>query len=287
MVRTGKIGFLLLVILVSLKGSMPAYQLYTDNGDKVSFEKLVQEAEEADVVLFGEQHNNAIAHWLELELAKALYDKKGKKLMVGAEMLERDDQQVLNEYLNGLTKQKHFEKEAKLWDNYETDYKPLVKLAKAEGLPFFATNIPRRYANYVAYNGPKSLDTFGQFAGEYFPELPIKMNMELEAYQKIKKMGMHASKMDYMAEAQAVKDATMAYTILENWQKDHVFLHVNGNFHARKKGGIYWYLKDSNPELSVLTIKTVAQENVGEFNTEHEGKGDFIIATPSDMTKTY
>ena len=41
-----------------------AYQLFDKNGKKVSFEKVVKKAKESDVVLFGEFHDNPIAHWL-------------------------------------------------------------------------------------------------------------------------------------------------------------------------------------------------------------------------------
>ncbi|MGV2480929.1 UNVERIFIED_CONTAM: ChaN family lipoprotein, partial [Salmonella enterica subsp. enterica serovar Weltevreden] len=46
----------------------PAYQLYSQQGKAISYSKLLKQAAEADVVLFGELHNNPICHWLELQL---------------------------------------------------------------------------------------------------------------------------------------------------------------------------------------------------------------------------
>ena len=39
-----------------------AYQLYNAKGKKISYGKMLQVLTEKDIVLFGEFHNNAIAH---------------------------------------------------------------------------------------------------------------------------------------------------------------------------------------------------------------------------------
>jgi len=45
--------------------------------------------------------------------------------MLGAEMFESDNQLIMDEYMTGKIKNlKNFEDEAKLWPNYQTDYKP-------------------------------------------------------------------------------------------------------------------------------------------------------------------
>ena len=100
-------------------------------------------------MLFGENHNDPISHWLQLELTKSLHEKHGKNLMLGAEMLEADNQVILDEYLLGFSREEDFEKEAKIWPNHKTDYRPLVRFAKDNNLHFVATNIPRRFANMV------------------------------------------------------------------------------------------------------------------------------------------
>ena len=281
------LGLFVITTFSFLKGDMPAYQLFNKAGEQTPFKQLVQKAAKADVVLFGEQHNNAVAHWLQLSLTKALHEKLGDSLVVGAEMFERDDQLTINEYLNGLIKTKHFERRAKLWDNYETDYKPVLEFAKSNELNFIATNIPRRYANFVAYHSVEALDTFSREALQYMPPLPIPMNMDLPGYKRIRKMQMHGGDAKYLAQAQAVKDAAMAKAIVDNRGADQTFLHLNGNYHSNNFEGIYWYLNEYAEDLEVLTISTVSQEAVKKLNEDHEGKADFIICTQADMTKTY
>ena len=67
----------------------------------------------------------------------------------------------------------HFEAEARLWDNYNTDYYPVVFFAKEHGIPFVATNIPRRYANSVKNKGIEVLDSLSDEAKRYIAPLPV------------------------------------------------------------------------------------------------------------------
>ena len=53
-----------------------AYVFFDKNGRRTSYKKLLRKSEKADIVLFGEYHNNPIAHWLELELLKDLQPKR-------------------------------------------------------------------------------------------------------------------------------------------------------------------------------------------------------------------
>jgi len=136
----------------------PAYRLYDSEGRPVDYEQMIRTLGKADMVFFGEEHNNPIAHWMEREVMVSLYELRGKDLMMGAEMIEADNQLILDEYLQGLIPVKKFESEARLWKNYKTDYKPLVDFARDSGLVFVADNIPRRYASIVAKKGFEGLE---------------------------------------------------------------------------------------------------------------------------------
>ena len=97
------------------------FRIFDGNGQEASYKDMLKASEKAEVVLFGEEHNNAIAHWLQLELTKDLAEKK--KLILGAEMLEADNQKQLDQYLKGEINQKQLDTTARLWPNYKTDYK--------------------------------------------------------------------------------------------------------------------------------------------------------------------
>jgi uncharacterized iron-regulated protein len=87
--------------------------------------------------------------------------------------------------------------------------------------------------------------------------------------------------------AQAIKDATMAHFIYSNLVENTFFYHINGAYHSENKEGLVWYLNILNPELKVLTIATVSQEDVSKLEKENKGKADFIIVVDSDMNTSY
>jgi len=276
-------------LLMSLKTDKPAYKLYTIKGHETNYAGLLNEAKKADVVFFGEQHDNPVCHWLEYELACDLFRETGKNLTLGAEMFETDNQLLLDEYLNGTIKEKNFEAEAKLWPNYKTDYKPLVTLAKDSGLVFVATSIPRRYASLVNSKGFEALQNLGPQAKALIPPLPVAYDPELPGYKKmLENMGEEAQShiTENLPKAQAIKDATMAWSILSHIQKGKVFLHFNGSYHSDNFEGIIWYLKQANPDLKILTISSVEQADLDDLSKDSEGVADFILVVPESMTKT-
>ena len=89
-----------------------------------------------------------------------------------------------------------------------------------------------------------------------------------------------------LADAQAIKDATMSHFIMEYWEPGMIFIHYNGAYHSDEFESMNWFLKRANPDLNIVTISTVSQDDVETLEEDSEGKADFIIAVPSTMTQT-
>jgi uncharacterized iron-regulated protein len=271
----------------AFKSDKPAYFLFNKEGKPVKYSKMLKEIVGADIVLFGESHDNPISHWLQLEVTQNIFELKGKKLVLGAEMFESDNQVLLNEYLDSLISQRSFEAEARLWPNYKTDYKPLVEFANKNRLRFVATNVPRRYASMVNSTGFEGLETLSDEAKSFIPPLPIHYDAELNCYKSMLEMeGMGDHVNENFPKAQALKDATMAYFILKNWSLGQLLLHYHGSYHSDNFESIYWYLKQQNPNLKIVTITTVSQDSVFELTEENFGLADFTICVDDDMIKT-
>ncbi len=264
-----------------------AYKVFNKKGKEVEYENILKEAKNADVILFGELHDNPIAHWLELELTKDLFKQSNGNIILGAEMFETDNQLILNEYLSGAIQQKNFEKEARVWPNYKTDYKPLLEFAKENNTGFVATNIPRRYASMVFHKGLSSLESLSDRAKEFLPPLPIEVDLELPGYKALLEMSDDEHGNINFPHAQAVKDATMGYFISNNLLDDGHFIHYNGSYHSDNFEGISWYIKKEKPETRIMTISVVTQENISSVSEENKGKADFLICVPESMTRTY
>jgi len=274
-----------LVLLSSSTFSQPqAYVIYNTKGKKVTFNKMLKSLAKSDVLLFGELHDNPIAHWLQLEVTKSL--NKSQDLILGAEMFEADNQDELNAYLAGKIDDEALDSLARLWPNYKTDYEPLVDFAKENNLPFIACNIPRKFANLVYKQGFEALDSLSQEEKSWIAPMPIPFDADLKTYKAIlEMMGDHGSPSLVMA--QASKDATMAHFILANYKVNHLFIHYNGAYHSDEYEGILWYLKGANSDLIYTTISTVSQAALKKLEREYKGKADFIICVDEDMTSTY
>lgn len=263
-----------------------AFQIYDKDGNKISYRILKQSCVKADVVLFGENHNDPISHWLELEMSKSLFEAHGSNLILGAEMLESDDQIVIDEYLLGFSREQDVEKEAKIWPNHTTDYRPLLNFAKDNKLHFVATNIPRRFANMVYRFGIDTLNYLPSASKQYIAPLPIAYDTTLRCYQEIVvSSGGHGG--ENLPKSQAIKDATMAYFIHQNMKENTKFLHFHGSYHSKYHESIMWYLLQLNSALSIRTIEVVESKNIEVFDKELIGNADFFILVDEDMCKTH
>lgn len=265
-----------------------AYRVFDADGNKTHFNYICEQSIKHDVILFGELHNNPICHWLQYELTKDIHSKIGNNLILGAEMFEADNQLILDEYLEGLISERNFNSEAKLWNNYQTDYKPIVEYARENGLRFIATNIPRRYAALVNRGGFEALETISEKALSYIAPLPVMYDPQLPGYKRMLEMSqMPAHVSENLPKAQAIKDATMANFIYNNLAGEDVMLHLHGTYHSNNYEGIVWYLNNLDENLNIMTISSVEQSNIDELEGDNIGLADFIIVIADTMTKTY
>jgi uncharacterized iron-regulated protein len=280
---------LMAVIAMAFTRDKPAYLIYNARGRSVTYEKMLKQLGDADIIMFGELHNCPITHWLQLELTRDIQGGTDRRLVLGAEMFEADNQLILDEYLGGVISEEKFEDEARIWPNYKTDYKPLVSFAKENGLPFIATNIPRRYANMVFKGGFGSLEELSQEALGYIAPLPIPYDPEIPAYRKMMEMnGMGGHGVDEnFPRSQAIKDATMAHFILKHMDSGVLFIHYNGSYHSDNHEGIVWYLEQYRQGLTIYTISSVRQDTMDTLAEDNLEVADFIIAVPSSMTNTH
>ncbi|MBG8552275.1 ChaN family lipoprotein [Hymenobacter guriensis] len=287
---------LLCLILVLFSFTMhaqdrPAYRLFTAEGRPVSFEKMVKELAGAEVVLFGEQHNDPMAHWLELQVTRELAKRKSGQFVLGLEMFERDVQLLVQQYNTGELTDQAFEEQSRPWPNYATDYKPLLQLARQQKFAVVGTNAPRRYASQVAKGGLAALESLPAEEKAWLAPLPLTVDFTLPGYANMAKMfggdAAHAAGVQNIIQAQALKDATMAYFIRQSRQPGQLLLHLNGSYHSDNHDGIVWYLRQAEPALRIRTISTMTQEQLQQLDKENLRKADFVLVVPADMTKTY
>lgn len=265
-----------------------AYEIYNAAGKKVSYRKMFKEISQADAILFGELHNDPIAHWLQHELAKDL-SNNGNPFSLTLEMFETDQQKWVEYYLKNKIDTKLFEDSMRLWPNYKTDYKPVVEFAKSAGWRVIGANCPRQAARMVARNG---MDKFADAAAawkEIIAPLPISIDTQDLGYREMRLMmdGSHGMSPEHLIAAQALKDATMAHFIVLELKIGRKVLHLNGEFHSKNFGGVYRFLKQYDQNASFKTISVVEAQDTPDFDPTWTGRADFLIVVSGRMTKTY
>jgi uncharacterized iron-regulated protein len=281
-----------LLLAFAPAGDRPAYRLFTAQGQPADYDQMLAQLAQADVVLFGEQHNDPIAHWLEMQVAKDLSKLKGPgQLVLGMEMFERDVQPLVTQYVAGTLPDSAFERQSRPWPNYATDYRPLLQLARDQHITLIGTNAPRRYAQQVARGSLTALDQLPAAEKAYLVPLPLKVDYELPGYKNMAAMfgngAAHGGGARNVIQAQALKDATMAYAIRSSLSPGQTLLHFNGSYHSDHHDGIVAYLHQAAPKLRIKTLSVVTQSQLQHIDKENLDLADYLIVVPDDMTKTY
>jgi uncharacterized iron-regulated protein len=274
-------------------GDRPAYRLFTATGQPADYDQMMGVLAQADVVLFGEQHNDVLAHWLELQVAKDLQKlKKPGQLVLGMEMFERDVQPLVAQYAAGTLPDSAFERQARPWPNYTTDYRPLLLFARQNKIPVIGTNAPRPFVSAVARGSLKALDKLPAVDRALLAPLPLKVDYELPGYKNMAAMfggdsKAHGGGAQNIIQAQALRDATMAHSIRTSRQDGQTLLHFNGSYHSDHHDGIVAYLRQYAPKLRVRTLSVVSQEQLQQLDKEHADVADFVVVVPMDAGKSY
>jgi hypothetical protein len=132
------------------------------------------------------------------------------------------------------------------------------------------------------------LQTLSDQAKALMAPLPIPFDareQEEAMFGFMQMMGGKGSGNSHFAEAQAIKDATMAWFIAQNF--DRKFIHYNGNFHSDNRGGIIPYLEKYLPGKKIVTICSSRQDSINILDKENRGRADFIIVAPTDFPMSY
>jgi len=307
--------FLIITLLILLSGDVKAadteklFRIFeTEQGEEINLERLISDIKNSDVIFIGEEHNDKIAHFLEFEILKGLY-QKNKNTSLALEFFERDVQLIIDEYVQGLITEEHFLASARPPANYKEAYRPLIEYARQNRLDVVAANAPRRYVNMVTRLGVKSLSRLSPRAKKYLAPLPyalpggrylekLEENAErieetFAKMQELKEVDNSIIKMRNVLEMQETQegdlrfanqglwDATMAYSLAQRFkEKGGPILMINGSFHSDEGLGIVTQLERYLPRVkrNIITIKPVSNLNSAAAKQFFKC-GDFVILT--------
>ncbi|MDT3405576.1 ChaN family lipoprotein [Mucilaginibacter terrae] len=283
----------LLILLLSalITSAQSTYKIYNTATQKpATLDDIIADMAKADVLFYGEEHNDSVGHTLELALFTKLVEKYQAKAVLSLEMFETDTQPVLNEYLNDLIREKNLISDARAWKNYK-DYRPMVELAKQKQLPVIAANAPSRYTNRVTRLGLKSLNQLGTVAKTYLPPLPIDTATGAYYEKFVNIMGGHANMGGMQIyQSQNLWDATMGWSIAK-YLKTHAgskIMQVNGGFHSEDQLGAAAQLKKYAPQARIINVAAFAVEDFTNVDwSQYSKSNNYIIVTDGRLPKSF
>lgn len=217
---------------------------HVESGDRLTESELVRRLDDAQYVVFGEQHTSEWQHERQASLFQKLARRSDGSLALGMEMFQRPVQPALDAFVAGEIDEDEMLKRTEWSSRWGVDaglYRPLWKTARSQGLPIVALNLPRELSKKIARVGldglepderervPEQVDTSISAQRDYvrraFEEHGMSEHMEFE----------------HFLEAQAAWDETMAESASEfvrgRAEIERIYI-VAGRAHARADFGI-------------------------------------------------
>ena len=275
--------------------SLPAFNtLYdyhlieTKTNQPITFSQMVEQLKQKEVIFIGEFHGNHASHLLEAQLQAALYQTHPNQIL-SLEQFNRDQQPILNRYLDNTIGEKTLIKEAPAWPNYAGSYRPLVEFAKQHFLPVIAANAPSQIVRCVGRQGTDYLHKLPPNERALIAKTPFlttsayteKFNQFLTEKMGIAQPDAHTN--DHQNNrllAQLLRDNTMAEAINQALKQSPgaQVLHINGAFHSNDYLGTVAALKRLNPALNIAVISPirVTDPQAPAYQTSDLTLGDFL-----------
>lgn len=255
MMLTSAIGLLFLAFGTVLQASSFPKIYDSQKKSLIELKDLNQQLESIDVLIIGEEHDDLKGHQEKLKLIQEL--SRSYSICISMEMFETDQQTVLNEYLSNQISEKSFHSSIKLWNNYNSAYRPIIEFAKENNIPVLASNAPDRYVKVISHKGMEGIQKLSDQSLHLLPPLyQIKLYSQKEYednFYEMLGMNNHNKPNDNMLLAQYLRDASMSHFIANHFFKNRLkIVHINGRFHSDYQLGVTHRLKSMG--LNVLSI---------------------------------
>lgn len=265
------------------------------NGARSDWTDLFAAMDEADVVIWGEQHMDASAHALQRHIIAALAGR-WRNWTLSLEEFDRSQQPVLQAFLADELTGEELKAVANIvspdvrrnWLNW---YFPKLVAAREDGAALLAANAPLRYSRLVRNVGCEDLPDLEPEESALFdcPALPLDQGYRDSFAKTMKGVAarnqaaglkpLQEEQIEKMFRAHRVWDATMAESIARaRDQGAGKLVQVVGSFHSDRNGGLVQELRHRDPDAKILTI-CFASKRGRLLAPVDMGRADFIIYT--------
>jgi uncharacterized iron-regulated protein len=254
----------------------------TDSIKALSISELATQLTDSDVIFIGEYHGNQASHLLQMQLQAALYDLKPQQVL-SMEQFNRDQQTILNRYLDDEIGEKYLINQAPTWPNYAASYRPMIEFAKQHFIPVIAANASADIVRCIGSYGEGYETLLPENQRQWIAQDPYlnDKNYQQKFYDFMDSMRtLPADRKANSYAAQLARDNTMAESILKALKDypEHQVIHLNGSFHSESSLGTVALLKQRRADLKIAVITPVRIDIGARINwTDDDLKlGDYL-----------
>lgn len=282
--------------------------MFTGDGQGMRWTDLLEAADWAEIIIIGEQHDDAMGHAFQLALMEDTLER-WPKTRLSMEMLERDHQLLVDDYLDGYMSQETFVRRAGIsrWGGHEGAwnewFQPIVDAARDARTRVIAANAPRRFVRLARTHGYGYLRSMSRERQAYF-DLPQRLPhgayrerfddimREMRGHSDVENDGdertvthpVRDDAIEAMFRSQMMWDATMARSIVRaRPSRDRKIVHLVGRFHIDFEGGLVAEIRRIRPASRLLTI-SMSPQDTSALHEADENRADIVVYTgkPSD-----
>ena len=256
------------------------------NGNSMGWKDVMDLVAQADIILLGELHDHAVGHAVQLAITQDVLEKWPTS-SVAFEMLERDEQILVDDYMEGFIDAKKLASltESSSWagsGSWDAWYQPIIDAVKKSGGGVVAANAPRRYVRIARLEGFGKIDEL-PISRSVFVSYPTELSSG-RYRQRFWELAFHGDEDGEKEEidtttidptdpllpvfrSQQVWDATMAESVaLQKPTVEKKVLLIVGQFHIEYNGGVVQELQKRLPQANILSISIQKEVPEEEWN---------------------
>lgn len=238
------------------------YQLYTPRAKPISLAQFTQLTASADVILIGEWHAHTGIHRFQSDFLRQTYINN-PTVALSMEQFSRDKQAVVDQYLAAEIGEQPLIDQGNAWQNYQSDYRPLIEYSKSNHIDVIAANAPRKIIRCIARQGSSYLETLPPLQRAWVAK---DIHTQSSPYKTRFMASMHhgeAEQTEKQFVAQVTWDETMAESIVSylTTHPEHQVIHIAGKFHVQDGLGIKASILRRAPNLNVIVVTPKSELN--------------------------
>ncbi len=270
----------------------------TATGDLLTPREAAVRLAETRLVFFGESHTAIEFHKAQKRVIEELHDA-GHELFIGLEMFPYTEQQVLDDWCEGLLTESGFVRLSRWYKNWGYHwhyYRDIFMYARDHGIRMFALNAPREAVSAVSRKGLDNLSPEEKV--HIAPAIDVTSEEHFRLFRAFfqSETGMHSMMSEDQARAmfaaQCTWDATMGYNAVQALKKhggeDTKMVVLIGSGHVAYGLGIQrqssqWF---DGKMACIIPIQVIDDSN-RRIDSVQASYADFVWGLPPEENPLY